>query len=180
MKQSIILTLIMGLFLVSKLSIAQNPIPSYNIPVYLMANFLEGAKDAQPKGKKKIKVMGTCNNSSKTTCLATVYAYSLDQQTILGPYTLAGGQTLSIDIDDRDWGVFVQSDDHIIVSVWIEEGKAQPSKRLLNNISWGEQAEKGEISKLEGSPKPEICTNESPQPTPWPLTGLLQRIAPKN
>lgn len=140
MKQSVTILLIVGLFLINKLGIAQNPIPSFNIPVYLIANFQEGLKDAHPKGKKKIKVLGSCGNVNKTTCQATVYAYSLDLQTVLGPYTLIDGQTLSIDIDEREWGVLVQSDDHMTVSVWIEEGKSQPKQTLSNPLQcWGAQ-----------------------------------------
>lgn len=134
MKLSVTILLIVGLFLINKLGIAQNPIPSFNIPVYLIANFQEGLKDAHPKGKKKIKVLGSCGSVNKTTCQATVYAYSLDLQTILGPYTLNEGQTLSIDIDEREWGVLVQSDDHMTVSVWIEEGKSQPRQTLSNRL----------------------------------------------
>ena len=29
---------------------------------------------------------------------------------------------LSVEIDDRAWGVMVQSDDHVYVDVWIEDG----------------------------------------------------------
>ena len=31
-----------------------------------------------------------------------------------------GGQTLRGDIDDREWGVYVTTDDQIVVDVWIE------------------------------------------------------------
>jgi hypothetical protein len=58
------------------------------------------------------------------TCQATVCVYSLDGQTILGPYTVYGGEILSVPIDDREWGVYVESDDEITVDVWISTGEA--------------------------------------------------------
>ncbi len=40
---------------------------------------------------------------------------------ILGPYIMHGGETLMVEIDSREWGVIVQSEDHITVDVWISE-----------------------------------------------------------
>ena len=54
-----------------------------------------------------------------TTCQATVWVYSLDHTTVLGPYTVLCGETLTVDIDDRDWGTLVESDVPVVVSVWI-------------------------------------------------------------
>lgn len=55
-------------------------------------------------------------------CTATVWVYSLDQTTVLGPYTVTCGQTLSVPIDERQWGVLVESEEEVIVDVWIEAG----------------------------------------------------------
>lgn len=56
------------------------------------------------------------------SCTATVWVYSLDQTTVLGPYTVTCGQTLSVPIDERQWGVLVESEEEVIVDVWIETG----------------------------------------------------------
>jgi len=52
--------------------------------------------------------------------MATVWIYSLDGLDILGPYYLACGNTLEVEIDDREWGALVESDMDINVSVWID------------------------------------------------------------
>ena len=55
---------------------AQNPIPSWNVPVYFRANFQELNKG------------------------------------------------ISIEIDENEWGVLVESEEHLVVDVWIEESKS--------------------------------------------------------
>lgn len=57
---------------------------------------------------------------------ATVNLYSLDGLNVLGPYIMHGGETLMVEIDSREWGVLVQSEDHITVDVWISEATKKP------------------------------------------------------
>jgi hypothetical protein len=38
----------------------------------------------------------------------------------MGPHTLCEGQTLSVEIDENEWGVLVESEAHLVVDVWIE------------------------------------------------------------
>ena len=101
---------------------AQNPIPSYNVPVYNHANFQEQNKSFNAnllnRGKRAVNVKVVGGISS----MATIYIYSLDYQNILGPFIVNGGETLTIDIDSREWGVLVNSEDHVTVDVWIDEG----------------------------------------------------------
>lgn len=99
--------------------LAQNPIPSYNFPVYQRANFQEN--QGPTRAKKKVNVEVQCGLVKSLTCTATVWIYSLDLQTIYGPFSISGGETLTIEVDGEEWGVFVESDDHVIVDVWIEE-----------------------------------------------------------
>ena len=95
---------------------AQQPIPSYNVSVKTRANFQE----SQPsRGKRNMNIKVQCSGISLApTCQATIWVYSLDGQTIFGPFTVSGGETLSVPIDGREWGVFVQTEDTITVDVW--------------------------------------------------------------
>ena len=52
--------------------------------------------------------------------MATVWIYSIDGLDILGPYYVTCGNTLEVEIDDREWGALVESDMDINVSVWID------------------------------------------------------------
>jgi len=61
------------------------------------------------------------SGDSQDSCQATVWIYSLDEQDILGPYNVSCEELLSVEIDERDWGVVVQSEYHVYVDVWIEE-----------------------------------------------------------
>ena len=97
---------------------AQNPIPSYNFPVYQRANFQE--TQGPTRAKKKVNVAVQCGSVKTSVCSATIYIYSLDFQTIYGPFTVNGGETLSMEVDGGEWGVYVESDDHVVVDVWIE------------------------------------------------------------
>jgi len=129
MKKIIVVLIFFGACL--GISKAQNPIPSYNTPVYSIANFQEGISKQNngdaTRGKRSIIVHS--NGIPGTT--ATVYVYSLDLQTIYGPFTLYGGQTLQAEIDSREWGVLVESDDHITVDVSITEELSRAGARYL-------------------------------------------------
>jgi len=87
-----------------------------------------------PMAKREMDVRVNCSGvSSNGKCQATVWVYSLDGETILGPYTVNGGDVLSVPIDDRDWGVLVSTDDDITVDVWIESDGSKKPLKLSNN-----------------------------------------------
>ena len=98
---------------------AQNPIPSYNTPIYDRANFQELAKSfnrfTRNASRRTVHVVATGSPSG----MATVWVYSLDMETVYGPYVMWGGQTLLVEVDNRAWGVAVESEDHLAVDVWI-------------------------------------------------------------
>lgn len=123
MKKTLFVSVILFLFALQGLK-AQNPIPSYNFPVHYRANFQERTGVAFQGDncleKRDVIVRTSCGSTGKTTCSATVWVYSLDGQSIYGPFTVYGGETLRVEIDERQWGVYVESDDHVIVDVWIE------------------------------------------------------------
>jgi len=97
------------------------PIPSFNVVVQDPASFQESScSTVKAKKEIKITVKPGCLTDS-TSCFATVIVYSLDHQTILGPFQVNCGETLTIPIDEREWGVLVTSDTPVVVSVWIEE-----------------------------------------------------------
>jgi hypothetical protein len=113
----------------------QYPIPSYNVQVTGWAVFkdggiIPGSNNVINLNKNRIfsslakRTMDIKFNCPGTTlmgnCQATVWVYSLDGTTILGPFYVNGGDVLSVPIDDRDWGVVVKSDDDVSVDVWIE------------------------------------------------------------
>ncbi|MEI7724456.1 MAG: hypothetical protein WCK09_05080 [Bacteroidota bacterium] len=123
MKRILIFCVMISLYSIHSLN-AQNPIPSYNFPVYQHANFQEQSR-VQTKGdncleKRNVVVNTSCVGSGISVCSATVWVYSLDGQTTFGPFTVYGGETLYVEIDEREWGVYVMSDDHVEVDVWIE------------------------------------------------------------
>jgi hypothetical protein len=103
---------------------SQYPIPSYNTPVNYRANFEEKkygiSQENSSREKRKVIVRTVCGSAGITSCTALVWVYSLDGQTIYGPFIVNPGTDLIVDIDDRLWGVYVESDDPIIVDVWIE------------------------------------------------------------
>jgi hypothetical protein len=97
---------------------AQNPIPSYNFPVNQRANFQE--TQGPTRAKKKVNVAVQCTSTKTLACSATIWVYSLDFQTVYGPFTVYGGGVLSLDVDEGEWGVYIESEDHVLVDVWIE------------------------------------------------------------
>src|ERR1035437_465437 len=100
------------------------PIPSTNVGVDGLADFENLLSTFQNNGKAKRQVHVHFISASldQLSCEATVVVYSLDGTTFLGPFTVSCGQTLDVNIDERNWGVMVDSDVKLIVDVWISAG----------------------------------------------------------
>ncbi|HAQ64252.1 MAG TPA: hypothetical protein DCR43_00090 [Bacteroidales bacterium] len=118
----IILMAVLPVFLSVDL-LAQNPIPSYNVVVESQEVFSESSGGENvTDGKRKVLITGSSStNHTESSCSATVYVATTDQQTILGPFALTCSANLEVEIDDRQWSVLVNSDTTILVSVWIEQ-----------------------------------------------------------
>jgi hypothetical protein len=100
------------------------PIPFFNIPVFGRALFQENLHPTNDntEGRRRVHIEVSSQKTPDTlTNPVTVCIYSLDHTTVLGPYSVNYGVTLTVDIDDRDWGVMVESSVTVIVSVWITE-----------------------------------------------------------
>lgn len=101
------------------------PIPSFNIPVFGRALFQENIHpdNDNTEGKRRIHIQVSSQNGPETyPNSALVWIYSLDQTTVMGPYSVTFGVTLSEDIDERQWGVLVQCEVEVVVDVWIDNG----------------------------------------------------------
>ena len=119
----IVVLLIAGPFFVNAQDIKPYPIPSFNVQVIGLAVFEENIQLSQKelsKGKRRMHVVVTAM-TKKSPHVATVYIYSLDQQDILGPFLAYNGVEISEEIDEREWGVLVQSDIEVAVDTWITE-----------------------------------------------------------
>ena len=97
------------------------PIPSYNIAVEGSTDFQE-TFSVNSRGKRDINVHIHHKNLLDTSfCSAVVYIYSFDLEDKLGPFTVNCGETLIQEIDERMWGVTVESEYAVVASVWINE-----------------------------------------------------------
>ena len=132
MKKILFLTF---LFFVAQFSVAraEQPIPSYHARIYHMGNFREhnngngiGHNKFQIKSTKEKRDMeiqaATATGGPKSA--AIIFVYSSDLKDIIGPLIINSGETLTIPVDDRDWGVFVTSEDHIYIDVWTSDSSA--------------------------------------------------------
>jgi hypothetical protein len=141
MKKELLLAVLLLLLFGLQKAFCQYPIPSYNVPVISKATFQESKVStggsslnnnngpvSAPMAKREMDVKVNCSGSSSGgSCQATVWVYSLDGLTVLGPYVVYGGDILSVTIHDRDWGVLVTTEDDQTVDVWIEsDGSLKP------------------------------------------------------
>jgi hypothetical protein len=148
MKKRLLLPVLLLLLFGVQKAFCQYPIPSYNVTVISKATFQESqgstgvsslnrnnkGQVGAPMAKREMDVKVNCSGISPNgTCQATVWVYSLDGQTILGPFTVYGGDVLSVPIDERDWGVLVSTDDNITVDVWIGSDYTKKPLKLSNN-----------------------------------------------
>ena len=103
------------------------PIPSYNVNVNGTANFIPFGSNLSTLGNTKEKRSQNVAVRGSYGSYATVWVYSLDGLDVLGPYVVYAGETLSVPIDDRDWGVLVQTSYEIQVDVYVTGGSKMPS-----------------------------------------------------
>jgi hypothetical protein len=106
------------------------PIPSYHARVNKTAIFqqlLLPQGTSANKEKKKVVITPNLCSTDSTECICTVYVYSLDGQTKLGPFIVNCGESLTVEIDDRLWGVMIITDNPTCVDVYISDiGGVQP------------------------------------------------------
>jgi len=103
------------------------PIPSYNVISFGCTDFSEQTSKIKcelSKGRRNLNVA----SSGGSSCPAQIWIYSLDRLDILGPYTLNPGETLTVEINEREWGVSSESVCQVTLSVWIEEISDPPGK----------------------------------------------------
>jgi hypothetical protein len=112
--------------------LASLPIPSYDVPVYHQANFQEKGTNkgqkAPVKGKRQMNVSAQYVNPPPNGFShppASIWIYSLDGHDSYGPFITINDTVIQHDIDDREWGAYVECDDHVKVSIWIAEGKSK-------------------------------------------------------
>ena len=124
MKKLLFLTL---LFFVAQYTVvrAEQPIPSRHARIYHAGNFREHNNPwshnpflLKSKKEKRDMEIQVASSSSTPKSMAIVYVYSSDLNDIVGPFNVSTGDFLTVPIDDRDWGVIIESDDHIYVDVW--------------------------------------------------------------
>ncbi len=100
------------------------PIPSSNINVNGYANFMENRQSEsllQTEGKRVINVdVNTPFGYGDEDYQARIWVYSLDNTSVLGPFTVNCNEPLSVIIDDREWGVLAETNEELIFSVWID------------------------------------------------------------
>jgi hypothetical protein len=117
---SILLIVVMGFNPSNAQNIPTYPIPSYNVEVNGYANFREGTithNQDSPEEKRVVNVEVKVPAINQD-CQATVWIYTLDYTTVLGPYTVNCNEPLSVPIDDREWGVLVETNETLSVSIW--------------------------------------------------------------
>lgn len=127
MKATIVLAIIFlgtGILSASSQGIPTYPIPSYSVLVNGITNFENtfSQKDScnNLKGKRDAHIHLNSSSLGNEDCSATVWVYSLDQTTVLGPFQVNCGETLVVEIDEREWGVIVKSNSEVIVDVWFD------------------------------------------------------------
>ena len=117
---------------------AQNPIPSFSVPVIADPTIFEEMGETkyvnmkqfglstsiqkQPfnTGDKKILVK-VDRRDLRELQWATVIIYSLDGLTTFGPYTVLEGTVCETVVDERSWGVrVINASSNAFLSVWIE------------------------------------------------------------
>jgi hypothetical protein len=121
-----ILFLIMLLFSGLNVLMAQfvkvNPIPTYNYPLTQQyAGFQENGTGEDPREKRDMDVEVTTSSDNITDIFATVWIVKKNGTEVLGPYTVFCNDILSVELPKGKWGVIINCNWAVNVSVWIEK-----------------------------------------------------------
>lgn len=115
------------------------PIPSFNVPVNGQQAFVMPLNTLNPpsfKGKRSVAVKSTVAGVSAPTGPIQITAVCVQTKEIRGPYYQYPGDITFIPIDDNDWGVNVNCQFFINVSIWIIDGTgfgtADPGNNTFN------------------------------------------------
>jgi hypothetical protein len=99
-------------------------IPAANVPVEGIVNFVEDRSSESPdqtKAKRKVNVR-IIKTPAKDDPMVQVCFYSLDHRSTIGPFEIKGDGYVQADIDERVWGVVIESVGGLIYAdVWIVE-----------------------------------------------------------
>ncbi len=129
MKKILLLTIsiLMVTAVFAKKGRAENPIPSYNVPVFSKSYFQEdNAKPSNysPSDEKRdmnVSNDGSAGGNRPGSSAIEVYVYRLDGAIVLGPFVIPAGETRAIQIDGYHWGVGVRADSPTFISVWTSD-----------------------------------------------------------
>jgi hypothetical protein len=132
---SIILVIGIGCIRAYSQIIPTYPIPSFDIKVNGYANFREedhslGSDQTEARREVDVQVK---SGSGSYGGQVTVWVYTLDRTTVLGPFTVYCDDLFTTAIDYREWGVLVESEEDIIVDVWIIDDGVKKVQRMLQN-----------------------------------------------
>ncbi|MCX6249258.1 MAG: hypothetical protein NTX61_00745 [Bacteroidetes bacterium] len=125
---------------------AVKPIPTYNLPLQNVANFQEKHNNKDNDNGVKLGVKYKRDLDVRTTVtppghkpIIFVWVYSLDMRDILGPFIMVGDDFLTVEIDEREWGVITMCSEKVYVSVWIEaEAQLEPGQNLWFDFQYKE------------------------------------------
>ena len=122
MKKLIIVS-IMLLMAAAATTKASNPIPSYNVPIYGPTLFEETGispfSSFLTDKKRDMNIQNSGGSYSPGGSFVVAYLYRLDFNKTQGPFIIQSGQTLSVPIDKKPWGVLLNPSPSTTVSVWI-------------------------------------------------------------
>ncbi|MGE5424936.1 MAG: hypothetical protein ACM3N9_06210 [Syntrophothermus sp.] len=119
MKKALLVFVIMLFAAAFRPAFAQYPIPSFHAEVKGKAVF-KGNLSVQDK-KRTINVRITkmgATDEGETSPFAMVTIATTDLRTVLGPYKLLYFDVLTVVIDDREWGVLIDSQEPVYADVW--------------------------------------------------------------
>jgi hypothetical protein len=99
------------------------PIPSYNVKVKGKTTSFKELNNQDPiltREKRDMDVEISTSSTAPITVFATVWVVKANSLIINGPYIVYSDQTLSVPIDNEQWGVVINSDWEVFASVWID------------------------------------------------------------
>jgi hypothetical protein len=95
------------------------PIPSFGVQVKGAAAFQELSNaGAGTRERREINIQTSSTSHGMTTGDALVLVYKVQGYVVVGRYYVAFGETLTVPVDNEEYGVGIQSTSEATVNVW--------------------------------------------------------------
>lgn len=110
-----------------------NPIPYYDYYQTEQYAAFQEQGTGETREKRDVNVVITPGSDATREVFATVTIVKKNGSQVLGPFIVYSNETLTVELPKGKWGVIVNCDWDVFVSVWIDQNAPRTFNEFLEN-----------------------------------------------